>query len=158
MSTPPEVFMPSFNFIVWLCRQKNDIIYMTLFLNHVFFEARKIRKRGQLFGAWTQGGNVLIKLNQNDIPHVVSSITNLKTLVQNYIDSDDESWNNYNASWQKLNIILILYCNFCMYVKSVIISVTEVHRHFPLRWNDRHHSLNISFSVIYVLNKYHIIS
>ncbi len=77
-----------------LLMNKNDPIYinedLTQYRSQLFFEARKIRKRGQLFGAWTQGGNVLIKLNQNDIPRAVSSLHNLMTLVQNYADSDDK--------------------------------------------------------------------
>ncbi len=78
-----------------LLMNKDDPIYinedLTQYRSQLFFEARKIRKRGQLFGAWTQGGNVLIKLNQNDIPCAVNSIQGLKTLVLKFADSDDES-------------------------------------------------------------------
>ncbi len=56
---------------------KDDPIYvnedLTLYRSQLFFEARKIRKKGQLFGAWTQGGNIMIKVNQDDIPRAVSN-------------------------------------------------------------------------------------
>ncbi len=72
---------------------KNDPIYvnedLTLYRSQLFFEARKIRKKGQLFGAWTQDGNIMIKVNQNDIPRVVSNNNDLKTLVQNYYSDSD---------------------------------------------------------------------
>ncbi len=63
---------------------------LTLYRSQLFFEARKIRKKGHLFGAWTQSGNVMIKVNQNDIPRAVSSNNDLKTLVQNYSDSEED--------------------------------------------------------------------
>ena len=78
---------------------KDNPIYvnedLTQFRNQLFFEARKIRKMGQLFGVWTQGGNVLIKVNQNDIPRALSSFQDLKTLVQNYADSDSDNQSSY---------------------------------------------------------------
>ncbi len=78
-----------------LLMKKDDPIYfnedLTQYRSQLFFEARKIRKRGQLFGTWTQGGNVMIKVNQNDIPQPVSNCCDLKTLVQDVqSDNDDE--------------------------------------------------------------------
>ncbi len=75
---------------------KDDPIYvnedLTLYRSQLFFEARKIRKLGGLFGAWTQDGNVMIKVNQNDIPQAVSDYNALKTLDQydEVSDNDDE--------------------------------------------------------------------
>ncbi len=77
-----------------LLMSKDDPIYvnedLTLYRSQLFLEARKIRKKGQLFGAWTQSGNVMIKVNQNDTPRAVSNNQDLKALVQNYSDSDND--------------------------------------------------------------------
>ncbi len=63
---------------------------LTQYRSQIFYEARKIRKRGGLFGAWTQGGNIMIKVNENDIPQAVSTYNKLKTLVQDDLDSDND--------------------------------------------------------------------
>ena len=56
---------------------KDDPIYinkdLTQYRSQLFFKARKIQNRGKLFGTWTQGGNVMIKVIQNDIPQAVSN-------------------------------------------------------------------------------------
>ena len=81
-----------------LLTSKNDPLYinedLTQYRSQLFYEARKIRKKGQIFGAWTQHGNVMVKLKQDDSPSVVSNHNHLKTMIQTYanieVDSDDE--------------------------------------------------------------------
>ena len=64
---------------------------LTQYRSQLFYEARKIRKKGHLFGAWTQQGSIMVKVKSDDSPRVVSNHNDLKTLIQIYSDSDDES-------------------------------------------------------------------
>ena len=80
-----------------LLMRKDDPVYinedLTQYRNQLFYEARKLRKRGHLFGAWTQGGNIMVKLTEDDIPYAVRSNTHLKTLTQqdnSDIENDQE--------------------------------------------------------------------
>ncbi len=82
-----------------LLMNKDNPIYvnedLTQYRSQLFFEARKICKRGQLFGAWTQGGNVMIKVNQNDIPRPVSKYCDLKTVIHADVQSDNDDELSY---------------------------------------------------------------
>ncbi len=75
-------------------RRSDNPVYinedLTQYRSQLFFEARKLRKKGKLFGAWTQGGNVMVKQKQNDIPTVVSNYNQLKSIIQDYSESDND--------------------------------------------------------------------
>ena len=48
----------------------------------LFFEARKLRKRKKIFGTWTQAGNIMIKVKDNDQPHAVKTYNELSILIE----------------------------------------------------------------------------
>ena len=77
-----------------LLMRNDDPIYinedLTQCRSQLFFEARKLRKKGKLFGVWTQQGNIMVKLEQNDLPRAVSNFSQLKTLIQDYSDSEND--------------------------------------------------------------------
>ncbi len=64
---------------------------LTQYRSQLFYEARKIRKKGHLFGTWTQHGNVMVKVKSDDSPRFVSNHNDLKTLIQIYSDAEDDS-------------------------------------------------------------------
>ncbi len=48
----------------------------------LFFEARKLRRREKIFGTWTQAGNIMIKVKENDQPCAVKQYHELAKLVE----------------------------------------------------------------------------
>ena len=77
-----------------LLMRNDDPIYinedLTQCRSQLFYEARKLRKKGKLFGVWTQQGNIMVKLQQDDPPCAVRNFNQLKTLVQEYSDSEND--------------------------------------------------------------------
>ncbi len=66
---------------------------LTDYRSQLFYEARKLRKRGHLFGVWTQQGNVMVKQTESDNPRAVGNHNELKTMchVHEEVESDDDA-------------------------------------------------------------------
>ncbi len=55
----------------------------------LFYDARQLVKRGKLHGTWSQNGNIIIKVNENDSPCAIGNHAELRSKVKNYsYDSD----------------------------------------------------------------------
>ena len=63
---------------------------LTQYRSQLFFEARKLRKRGKLFGVWTQNGNVMAKVNEDDVPCRVSDFNHLRVMIQDFSDNESD--------------------------------------------------------------------
>ena len=40
--------------------------------SQLFYEARRLKKQGRLFGAWSQQGNILVKVKEQSQPKAVA--------------------------------------------------------------------------------------
>ncbi len=50
--------------------------------SQLFYEGRKLRNQGRIFGVWSQQGNILIKVTQNCQPRAVSSYREIISLIE----------------------------------------------------------------------------
>ena len=63
---------------------------LTQHRSELFYQARKMRRNNKLFGAWTQDGNVLVKVKEHEKPKSIESYSQLKELLQDYEDLGDD--------------------------------------------------------------------
>ncbi len=56
---------------------------LTQHRSQLFYEARKLRKQGRIFGTWSQQGNILVKVNEHSQPQAVSNRSEIMTLIGN---------------------------------------------------------------------------
>ena len=64
---------------------------LTSIRSKLFFEARKFRKRGKLFGTWSQQGNIMIKLEDASPPQNVRNLMQLKLIIQQHSNWDSNN-------------------------------------------------------------------
>ena len=73
-------------------QQQNQQVYinedLTTRRSHLFFQARKLRKQQKLFGAWTQAGNILVKLKPNSTPKAVNNLEEINLIINDNFDRD----------------------------------------------------------------------
>ena len=85
-------------------RSTTDQVYinedLTQHRSLLFYEGRRLRRQGRIFGVWSQQGNILIKVNQESQPRAVSNYKEIITLIEKpssllttNIDSDQEEEN-----------------------------------------------------------------
>ncbi len=55
---------------------------LTQHRSQLFYEARKLRKQGRIFGAWSQQGNILVKVNELSQPQAVSNRSEIMKLIE----------------------------------------------------------------------------
>ncbi len=69
-----------------LLRQRTKPVYvnedLTQSRSQLFYEARRLRKQGQIFGAWSQQGNVLIKVREQSQPREISNYKEMTAIVK----------------------------------------------------------------------------
>ncbi len=88
--------------IKFAIRSKRDILYKNrkmlhqstrpVFVNedltqrrsHLFYEARRLKKQGRIFGAWSQEGNILIKVKERSQPKPVADYNDITILIKGY--------------------------------------------------------------------------
>ena len=55
----------------------------------LFYDTRRLVKRGTLYGTWSQNGNIMVKVNEDDAPFVVGNQSELRSkLRHNAFDSE----------------------------------------------------------------------
>ncbi len=66
--------------------------------SQLFYEARRLKKQGRVFGAWSQHGNILIKVKERSQPKAVVDYKDIMTLINDgtnmpltNIETDDEA-------------------------------------------------------------------
>ncbi len=77
-----------------LCQKTQQVFineYLTTRRSELFFQVRQLKKQHKLFGAWTQSGNILIKINQDSTPKAISNIEDVKSLIGNKPCSDTDT-------------------------------------------------------------------
>ncbi len=102
--------------IKFVARSKRDILYKNrkmlnqttspVFVNEdltqrrsqLFYEARRLKKQGRVFGAWSQHGNILIKVKEQSQPKAVADYKDIMILINDEtnlppqnIETDDEA-------------------------------------------------------------------
>ncbi len=65
--------------------------HLTARRSYLFYKARQMRKQHKLFGAWTQAGNILVKINMDSTPREVNNIDVIKSLIKDNSSTDTES-------------------------------------------------------------------
>ena len=68
----------------------------------LFYDARRMVKRSKLFGTWTQNGNIMVKVTENDIPLAIHSHQELASVTRYVPDTetfeDELSIDDYSES------------------------------------------------------------
>ncbi len=62
--------------------------YLTTRRSQLFYQVRQLRKQRKLFGTWTQSGNILIKINEENTPIAITSIEAVRSLINASSGSD----------------------------------------------------------------------
>ncbi len=56
----------------------------------LFYDARQMVKRNKLYGTWSQNGNIMVKVKENDNPCVIQNHQELASKTR-YVTSDSDS-------------------------------------------------------------------
>ncbi len=56
----------------------------------LFYDARQMVKRNKLYGTWSQNGNIMVKVKENDNPCVIQNHQDLASKTR-YVTSDSDS-------------------------------------------------------------------
>ncbi len=55
----------------------------------LFYDTRRLVKRGRLYGTWSQNGNIMVKVNENDAPCAIQNHSELRSMLRHdAFDSD----------------------------------------------------------------------
>ncbi len=71
---------------------------LTLQRSKLFYDCRRWRKAKKLHSTWTQRGNIMVKVNETSNPTEVQSHNQLRSLINPYINDDDENSDDQESS------------------------------------------------------------
>ncbi len=87
-----------------MLRDRTDAVYLnedlTQLRSQLFYQGRRLRRQGRIYGVWTQQGNILIKVHEQSQPKAVSNYKQIISLTeeQSSIDQTITTYDQEAAS------------------------------------------------------------